>query len=154
MTKSKTSSLPWTVMLIFVLIFCVECFGQNVSDLDSERKAAEQGDASAQYNLGVMYRDGNGVPKDLAKAVEWFRKAAEQGYPNAQYNLGVMYQDGDGVPRDLVQAHKWFSLAAASGSEGAPDARPELESVMTKEQIAEAEKLASEWREAHPEVKK
>ena len=52
------------------------------------RKAAEQGDASAQYNLGVMYENGHGVEQDDEQAVFWYRKAAEQGYADAQYNLG------------------------------------------------------------------
>ena len=55
------------------------------------RLAAEQGDATAQFNLGVMYDNGEGVPKDAAEAVRWFRLAAEQGYAAAQLNLGVMY---------------------------------------------------------------
>ena len=55
------------------------------------RKAADQGDAAAQFNLGVMYATGQGVPQDYAEAVKWYRKAAEQGHAGAQYNLGVMY---------------------------------------------------------------
>ena len=55
---------------------------------------AEQGYASAQFNLGVMYSKGEGVKQDDIEAVKWYRKAAEQGHKNAQYNLGVMYYDG------------------------------------------------------------
>ena len=65
-------------------------------------KAAEQGFAQAQCNLGVMYANGDGVPQDAAQAVEWYRKAAEQGLAMAQYNLGYMYAKGEGVPKDLV----------------------------------------------------
>ena len=59
--------------------------------------------------------NGEGVPKDAAKAVEWYTKAAEQGHADAQNNLGVMYDTGEGVPRDLVRAYVWFNLAAAQG---------------------------------------
>ena len=54
------------------------------------RKAADQGNAEAQNNLGVMCESGHGVPQDYAQAVVWYRKAADQGFAPAQYNLGVM----------------------------------------------------------------
>ena len=66
------------------------------------RPLAEQGDAQAQYNLGIMYDNGQGVPQDDAEAVKWYRKAAEQGIAKAQYNLGVMYANGRGVPQDYA----------------------------------------------------
>src|SRR5512135_1801276 len=61
---------------------------------------AEQGLPEAQYNLGVMYRKGQGVPEDYVAAAKWWKKAAEQGYAPAQYRLGVMYRKGYGVPQD------------------------------------------------------
>ena len=61
------------------------------------RKAAEQGDAVAQYTLGWMYAKGCGVPKDYTEAVKWCRKATKQGYVSAQYHLGVAYANGQGV---------------------------------------------------------
>ena len=67
-------------------------------------KAAEQGFAPAQNNLGALYWMGDGVPQDRAEAVRWHRKAAEQGDPNAQYNLGTSLAYGRGVPKDLQQA--------------------------------------------------
>ena len=79
------------------------------------RKAAEQGYASAQYNLGVLYENGDGVPKDAAEAALWYRKAAEQGYASAQYNLGVLYENGDGVPKDAAEAALWYRKAAEQG---------------------------------------
>jgi TPR repeat protein len=79
------------------------------------REAAEQGDVSAQCNLGVMYSNGQGVAQDDQQAVTWFRKAAEQGEVNAQYNLGVMYQYGEGVPQDDQQAVTWYRKAAEQG---------------------------------------
>ena len=76
---------------------------------------AEQGHTRAQFNLGVMYADGEGVPEDDAAAVKWFRKAAEQGHAGALFNLGVMYDDGDGVPEDDAAAAKWYRKAAEQG---------------------------------------
>ena len=114
------------------------------------RKAADQGDADAQYNLGVMYDNGQGVPQDYAAAVSWYRKAADQGYADAQYNLGVMYDNGQGVPQDYVQAHMWFNLAAATsrkrGRDKAVKNRDRVAAKMTPAQIAEAQKLAREWK--------
>ena len=64
-------------------------------------KAAEQGNANAQNNLGMMYKKGLGVGKDFGKAVEWYTTAAEQGKANAQNNLGMMYKKGLGVEKDF-----------------------------------------------------
>jgi uncharacterized protein len=83
------------------------------------RKAAEQGDAIAQYNLALMYRDGEGVTQDDAEAVKWFRKAAEQGVANAQYNLALRYDKGKGVTQDYAEAAKWFRKAAKQGNASA-----------------------------------
>jgi len=63
-------------------------------------RLAEQGHAKAQYFLGFLYAEGEGVPQDKAEAARWYRKAAEQGYAEAQFNLGVMYENGEGVPED------------------------------------------------------
>jgi TPR repeat protein len=106
------------------------------------RKAAVQGNAPAQYNLGLMYANGDGVPKDAVEAVKWLRKAAEQGYVFAQFNLGVIYANGDGVLKDAVEAHAWLNVAGANGNEEAKENLAKIEKEMTKEQIAEATKLA------------
>jgi len=63
------------------------------------RKAAEQGYAVGQSNLGFMYSNGYGVPKNDAEAIKWYRRAAKQGYAEAQYNLAIMYDQGMGVPK-------------------------------------------------------
>ena len=68
--------------------------------LEMYRKAAEQGDAEAQCNLGELYANGTGVPQDYAQAVAWYREAAEGGNAQAQYNLGQLYANGTGVPQD------------------------------------------------------
>ena len=79
------------------------------------RKAADQGLASAQSNLGNMYKLGLGVEQSDKQAVAWGRKAADQGYASAQYNLGVMYRDGLGVEQSYMQAVVWFHKAADQG---------------------------------------
>jgi len=117
------------------------------------RKAAEKGHAAAQYSLGVMYDHAQGVPQDYAKAVTWYRKAAEQGDREAQNNLGARYVNGQGVPRDYVQALKWYYLAAsrfspseAKDRETAIMNRDRVAAKMTPAQIAEAQRLAREWK--------
>ena len=110
------------------------------------RIAADQGDADAQYNLGTMYRDGEGVPRDYAEALKWFRKAAVQGDARAQASLGIMYTIGSGVPQDYVLALMWSNLAASQENEGAISLRELVAGRMTPEQIAEADKLAREWK--------
>ena len=116
---------------------------------ESVRLRAEQGDADAQYNLGVMYGDGEGVPQDDKEAVRWYRLAAEQGNSDAQNNLGLMYEEGEGVPQDYSQAHIWYNLAASDligeDRERSVRNRDRMAEEMTSEQIAEAQRLASEW---------
>jgi uncharacterized protein len=76
---------------------------------------AEQGDAVAQRQLGMMYRQGDGVAKDYNQAFKWFLKAAEQGDAAAQTNLGIMYKEGSPVDFDENAAFNWFSKAAEQG---------------------------------------
>ncbi|MCK4936242.1 MAG: sel1 repeat family protein [Elusimicrobiales bacterium] len=108
------------------------------------KKAAEQGDSQAEHNLGNMYKDGRGVDQDYKEAVKWYTKAAEQGDAQAQFILGLMYGGGRGVAQDYVKAYKWTNLAASQDNEYAKG-REIVESKMTKEQITEAQKLASEF---------
>ena len=115
------------------------------------RKAAEQGVAEAQYNLGHMYNNGQGVPQDYAKAAKWYSKAAGQEHAGAQVSLGRMYGAGLGVPQDYVRAYAWYDLAASrfSGFDRAVEYRNLVAAEMPPAQIAEAKKLAREWKEKH-----
>ena len=99
------------IFIIFVSV--ILSFAANIDEL---KKAAEQGDAQAQCNLGVCYHFGNGVEKNLSEAVKWWRKAAEQGDAQAQYNLGVCYALGDGVEKNPTEAVKWCRKAAEQGN--------------------------------------
>ncbi len=110
------------------------------------RPFAEQGNADAQYNLGAMYDQGWGVPQDYAEAVKWYRMGAEQGDVWTQVALGVKYANGEGVPQDYVLAHMWLNLAVAQGSKNGILFRDEFAESMTSEQVAEAQRLAREWK--------
>ena len=96
-------------------IFGVCCeLGDGVSKDPAEavrwyRKAAEQGDAQAQNDLGRCYATGTGVPQDAVEAVAWYRKAAEQGNAEGQFNLAICYRDGTGVAKDPAEAVKMVS---------------------------------------------
>ena len=134
----------------FCLGFCY-ANGQGVAKDETEavkwfRKAAEQNDAQAQYNLGICYDNGQGVAKDEAEAVKWFRKAAEQNFALAQCNLGVCYFNGDGVAKDYVEAYKWNLLAAGQGLVSAKKAMTTMEVRITREQMAEGQKLARNFK--------
>jgi hypothetical protein len=94
----------------------------------------------------------NGVPQDYKEAVKWYRKAAEQGIASAQWELGVTYDNGDAGKKDKVQAHAWYNIAAANGHEVAKKAKTMVAEEMTKEQIAEAQKLSREMVEANPKL--
>ncbi len=112
---------------------------------------AEAGDPMAQNNIGYMYRKGFGVRLDEAAAAEWYRRAAEQGLVAAMTNLGYMYDEGRGVVRDYVQSYNWFLLAVENGDEDAAVHLKILEDdFLTLEQVAEAKRLAAEWRPRAP----
>ncbi len=111
------------------------------------RKAAEQGYAKAQYNLGNMYREGEGVKQDYAKAVRWYTKAAEQGYALAQCNLGVMYANGTGVSPDYKLAYGWFSLSAAQGDDVSTEYRDKIAKKLTPQKLEEAQALAAKMHQ-------
>jgi len=110
---------------------------------------AEQGDAKAQFNLGIMYYEGTGVPENDTEAVKWYRMAAEQGDVSAQYNLGNMYGKGEGVPEDYVKAYMWWLLAKAQGDKEAAGNLDIVKKRMNTAQIGKAQALASEWWENH-----
>jgi TPR repeat protein len=115
--------------------------------------AAEQGEAAAEFNLGVIYAEGRGVPQDNAEAEKWYRLAAEQGNAPAEYNLGLWYAKGLGGSPDYVHAHMWFNLAASHFPESdagdrslAVNNRNAVASKMTSGQVTEAQWLALEWK--------
>ena len=134
--------------------------GRDVQKDDAQalrwfRLAADRGDAVAQLSLGLMYADGRGVPQDHDEAAKWYRRAADRGNPQAQYNLGLWYAKGDGGPPNKVRAHMWFNLAAAHfpaadsrDRNAAVTSRDAVASNMTAEELADAQRLAREWKAA------
>lgn len=80
------------------------------------RNLADQGNAEAQYNLAILYRQGEGVKKNNSVALEWFEKSAQQGLASAQYYLGHLYDTGDSVSKDPVKAVTWYKQAAEKGN--------------------------------------
>ena len=118
------------------------------------RTAAEQGDAQAQYALGTMYRDGQGVAQDYTQALLWWRKAAELGVIDAQLALGNIYAGGTGVARDHVQAYMWFHIVTQQSEDAwlrgiAGSNREALAARMTGAEVTKAETLAAEWQAEH-----
>jgi hypothetical protein len=110
------------------------------------RKSAEQGNTIAQRYLGLLYTSGTPLPKNFAEAVKWFRMAAEQGDVFAQMGLGRCYEQGEGVERNITEAYKWMSLSAAQGDMLAPSGVLRVQTQMTAEQIAEAQRLIREFK--------
>jgi TPR repeat protein len=96
------------------------------------RKAAEQGLASAQNEIGFAHECGRGVPEDHDQAAFWYRKAADQGNADAQFCLAVMYMEGRGVPHDPKQAVSLFTKSADQGNIGAKAALAKLRQQTTR----------------------
>jgi TPR repeat protein len=144
------------------------------------RKAALQGEVIAEYNLGLMLANGEGVPKNYLKAMEWLNKAARQGYVKGQFTLGKIYAEGEITPIDYkqaiywlskvakqgdtyamselawsfkfvgnrVKAYSWWSIAVSEGYTFVTKWLDEMESIMTLEQIAQAQELAAKCFES------
>jgi TPR repeat protein len=125
------------------------------------RKASEEGSGVpagmsaagstvAQLNLGLMYALGQGVAQDYAEAAKWFRRAADKGFDKAQFNLGLLYEYGLGLPQDYVQAYFWMTLGASCYDQAHAAsrlaARSRVASNMNQAQVAEAERLARQWK--------
>ncbi len=150
MKRTKKRQLAVLALSVLALTLIAPWgFGQDPESPTELRRQAEQGHSGAQNNLGAMYANGEGVPQDYQEAVKWCRLAAEQGNAPAQFTLALSYANGEGVPQDYVQAHKWINLAASRTKENAEDyrlARDQLAEKMTASQVAEAQRLAREWR--------
>lgn len=118
-----------------VVLTVVLCMGARAGDLEkgtlaldsgdyeaamsSFTKAAARGNVIAQYNLGLMYHDGDGVPRNYERAFYWYRKAAELGHASAQFWVAIMYRDSMGVTRDYGETLYWLARAAEGGDANA-----------------------------------
>ena len=141
---------------ILALLVVVACWGSTLQANDWEnapisevQKAAEQGLAEAQHDLGVMYIQGFGVAQDYKQAVAWFRKAAEQGDAKAQFMLGMHYFNGRGVAQDYKLAYVWSSVSAANGDVKAATNRDLFAKRLSPAVLAEAQALAGQYVELY-----
>jgi TPR repeat protein len=110
------------------------------------RPLAEKGDAPSQFNLGLLYIDGHGVPQDYSLAAHWFERAAGQDYTKAQLNLGAMYGIGEGVKRDYVLAYKWLNICAAKGDPKCTAQRDLVAKKLKSKDLATAQRLARDFK--------
>ncbi len=124
-----------------------------VKSLADLRKLAERGDPEAQWQMGVRYYDGDGVPHDDAQAMKWFELAAEQGHINAQSRLGAYYWAGRGVPVDLFKSYFWSTIAMHQGDEISKGRLEGLSLQMTRAQVAAASQQADDWLRQHNSAK-
>jgi hypothetical protein len=148
-------SLSWFVALSSLVALCTAADfnsgltaynkGDYTTAAKEWRPLAEQGVAAAQFNLGLLYLDGHGVPQDPAEAAKWFTKSAEQDYTQAQHNLGAMYGAGQGVKRDYVQAYKWLNICAAKGNPGCENQRDLIAKKLKASQLTAAQRMSSEF---------
>ena len=91
------------------------------SDFNQTQRLANQGDAEAQFDLGIMYSTGEGVRQDSTKAFEWYQKSANQGDAIAQHYLGLMYKYGTGVEQNIITAKEWFGKSCDNGDQDGCD---------------------------------
>jgi len=103
----------------------------------------------AEYYLGMMYMNGQGVKLDYGKASEWFRKAAEKSLPEAQYKLGTLYFNGQGVPRDYERAYAWYRVASVHNHQLSKKALPRAKENLSTAELKDAEKLSREYIEKY-----
>jgi TPR repeat protein len=142
-------------LLIASVLTAAALFAQQKPLRERLLESAQKGDAEAQFELGKNYETGRiGLLKDLAQAEHWYRLAAVQGDPFAEASMGLLYQFGKGVPRDSVQALMWYEIALARSTGGdrasIAELRDDLIGDMTAAQIAEAQRMARDFKIAKP----
>ena len=163
MSENRLMFLRFPITLVILLICLVKpAWADFQAGMDARNRGdftkalrewqplADKGDVHAQFYVGLLYENGDGVPRDIAKARQWYEKSAAQKGANAQVYLGLLSAFGQGGPIDLVQAYVWYSLAAENGHEGAAVYRGDLAKEMTPAQIAEAQKRVREWKPKAP----
>lgn len=145
--RSKLRVMCWCLSAM-LLVACQDRRADKAYMKGNYEKSAKEleslanlGDARAQYNLGLLYDQGLGVPQSDALALRWYTQAAERGESRAQYNLGIMYMNGQGTAPDPVLAYFWFSLAVAQGENKAPAARDYVMERMSPEQITRGQHM-------------
>jgi GAF domain-containing protein len=117
--------------------------------LEALRHLADQGDATAQFALGIRYAEGDRVKQDYTEAAHWFALAADQGEVKAQSVLAAYYWNGTGVPKDLTKAYFWAILARANGDEASTTRAAELETRISYSERNAARQQADDWLREH-----
>ncbi len=110
---------------------------------------AEQGHVPAQYHLGLLYEEGQGVERNLDLARYWYLRAAQQGYVDAYFALGDIYAKGRGTEADRSLAYHWYTMAATSGHARAKELVGRYAPKLSTEQMAEAIRITNAWKQAH-----
>ncbi len=130
--------------------------GQEAADRDDFetaatewRRAADEGDARAQYSLGFLHQMGDGVTRDYDQATHYYKMAAEQGHSGAQVALGNLCRMGLGMAKDYVMAYMWFSIATAGGHSMGPRNVERVSAKMSDDEIAEAQRLELVWTQKY-----
>jgi hypothetical protein len=121
----------------------------NTAAIDWYTRAAEQGDAMAQNNLGAMYDEGEGTSMNDKEAVKWYRLSANQGNTIAQNNLGAMYFAGEGIRKNSAEAYKWFYIAGELGNEDARSNLTLAEKRLPGSHVKKGTKLALKWLKSY-----
>lgn len=138
-------------VIVLVAGLVAQAWADNVTAI---RSLAENGDAKAQFALGTMYRDGQGVEQDYPEALRWWRSAAEMGLLDAKLALGNIYAGGSGIAKDNILAYMWYELATLQSGDDwlsgiARSNRDAVATRMTPADIANAERLVEEWIAKH-----
>ena len=118
MTLLNTSLIRKSILFLAAVMLS---FSAMAADFNQMQRWANQGIAEAQFNLGLIYDNGEGVQQDYSKAAQWYEKAANQGMPDAQFNLGLMYYNGKGVRQNTATAKEWFGKACDNGNQNGCD---------------------------------
>jgi TPR repeat protein len=111
---------------------------------------AEGGHALAQYQMGLMLEQGQGIDANLAEAYKWYKKAADQGIADAYFALGQIYHRGVVVPKDAIQAFVAFDIAASLGHAVSGDWRGMVSNALSQEELAKAQKIAADRLAGRP----
>lgn len=139
--------LMWTLLLVMTTL----ALAQPPAGRPPLKERAAAGDPDAQFSLGKNYEAGrSGLKQDYAMAASWYQKSADQGNVWAQASLGILYHSGKGLPHDDVQAEMWFIISAghapADDLDTITEMRDSVARHLTAAQVAEAQRLAHEWK--------
>ena len=143
--ERTNNKLVWAGIIgLFIVLWLIgTAILSKDTDVDTLKATAMNGEASAQFDLGYRYQNGQGVPQSYVEAAKWYLKSVKQGNVAAQNNLGVLYENGQGVSQDNVEAYLWYCLANVQRNAIASSNCDLLLRKLTPEQIAECQRRAA-----------